>query len=64
MNGANHGTVDTCGENVSMMEQLICSNTHLTKSKSINNHSKLLKMELGQQVSIKSPFKLMRDAVK
>ena len=64
MNGANHGTVDTCGENVSMMEQLICSNTCLTKSKSINNHSKLLKMELDQQVSIKSPFKLMRDAVK
>ena len=64
MNGANHGMVDTCGENVSMMEQPICGNTHLTKSKSISNHSKLLKMELGQQISIKSPFKLKRDAVK
>ena len=64
MNGANHGMVDTCGENVSMMEQPICGNTRLTKGKSISNHSKLLKMELGQQISIKSPFKLKRDAVK
>ena len=46
-----------------MMEQPICGNTCLTKSKSINNHLKLLKMELGQQISIKSPFKLKRDAV-
>ena len=64
MNCANHGMVDTCGENVSMMEQSICGNTRLTKSKSINNHSKLLKIELGQQISIKSPFNLKRDAVK
>ena len=65
MNGANHGTIDTCGENVTSMPPLndakggIC----LLKGGGIDNigiDSKLLKMELGQQI----PIKMKRDVIK
>ena len=66
MNGANHGTMDTCGKNVSLMTLLIDNNNgiHLLKGGGIDNHSKLLKMELGQQIPIKSLYKIKRDLIK
>ena len=32
--------------------------------RTVDNHSKLLKMELGQQIPIKSPHKMKRDVMK
>ena len=63
MNGAHHGTVDMCGENVSSMTPVMdrqCG-IRLLKSGAIGNHLKLLKMELGQQTPIKSPYKMKRE---
>ena len=62
MNGATHGTIDVYGENMSNM----CPMTNrkqgirLIKSSALDNHSKLLKMELGQQIPIKSLHKMKR----
>ena len=63
MNGANHGTIDVCGENVSNMCPVMdCKwGIRLLKSSALDNHSKLLKMELGQQIPIKSSHKIKRD---
>ena len=66
MNGARHGMVDVCGENVSIMKPVQdrrCGIRLLTGG-TIYNHSKLLKMELGQQIPIKSPHKMKRDLIK
>ena len=66
MNDAGHGTVDMCGENVSTMDPVVNekSGSRLLKSGNMNNFSKLLKMELGQQIPVKSCYKLKRDMVK
>ena len=66
MNGENHGTIDTCGENVSSMPPLndAKGGIRLLKGGGIDNHSKLLKMELGQQIPIKSPYKMKKDVIK
>ena len=62
MNGANHGTVDTCGENVS------CFNEGKSKQIGhrliIDNNSKVLRKEFGQQIPIKSRQKMNRDVDK
>ena len=66
MNGANHGTIDVCGENVSSMRPVHDRRRgiRLLRSNTVDNHSKLLKMELGQQIPIKSPHKMKRDVMK
>ena len=66
MNGAHHGTVDVCGENVSIMKpvQDRRRGIRLLTGDTIDNHSKLLKLELGQQIPIKSPHKMKRDLIK
>ena len=51
MTGARHGTVDVCGENLSVMKPVKdfrCGIRPLT-SGTIDNNSKLLKMQLKQQ---------------
>ena len=62
MNGANQGTVDTCGENVS------CFNEGKSKQIGhrliIDNNSKVLCKELGQQIPVKSRQKMNRDVDK
>ena len=62
MNDANHETVDTCGENVS------CFNGGKGKQIGhrliIDNNSKVLRKELGQQIPIKSGQKMNRDVDK
>ena len=63
MNGAAHGTVDVCGENVNYCfneGKSKCVGTRLI----IDNNSKLLRKELGQQIPVKSRQKLNRDVVK
>ena len=77
MTRANHGTVDTCGENVSLhCDESYYSNEEeigkdkclgigrLMEARSINTPAKMLKLELGMQVPVKSPFKLSRDVIK
>ena len=69
MNGVNHGTIDTCGENVSFARGLVfskdgCRTGHLLESGGVDNHSKILKLELEQQIPVKSPFKIKWDMVK
>ena len=67
INGVCHGTVDTCGENAagSFTPLHDCDRgSRLLISGAIDNHSKLLKMELGQQISIKSKQKMKRDIMK
>ena len=64
MTGANHGTVDTCGENVSHARELLPDGKTGRLTQGLNNHSKQIKLELGQQLPIKSPFKMKRDTVK
>ena len=57
MNGACHGTVDTCGESAASSFTPLHDRdrgSRLLISGAIDNQSKLLKMELGQQISIKS----------
>ena len=52
MTGANHGTIDTCGENVSHARELLPDGKtgHLVQG--LNNHSKQIKLELGQQLQL------------
>ena len=58
MTGANHGTIDMCGENVSYARELPNGKMGcLAQGDGLSNHSKWLKFELGQQLPIKSPFK-------
>ena len=64
MTSTNHGMVDTCGENISNVTNLPQGSGHLSQKGGLCNHSKHLKMELGQQLLIKSPFKMKRDIVK
>ena len=62
---SNHGTVDICGENVSYARELPNGKTRrLAQGDGLNNHSKWLKLELVEQLPIKSPFKMKRDIVK
>ena len=66
MNGASHGTIDVCGENVSSMRPVHdhrCG-IQLLKTNTMDNHSKILKMELGHQIPIKSLHKMKRDVMK
>ena len=65
MTGANHGTIDKCGENVSNARELPDRKMGcLAQQQGLNNHSKQINLELGQQLPIKSPFKMKRDIVK
>ena len=67
MNGACHGTVDTCGENSGGgFEPLYdrVRGSRLLIGSGINNRSKLLKMELGQKAPVKSKQKMKRDIMK
>ena len=67
MNGACHGTVDTCGENAASSFMPLHDHnrgSRLLISGAIDNRLKLLKMELGQQISIKSKQKMKRDIMK
>ena len=52
MTGANHGTVDTCGENVSFATDACSGTGRLVMAGSLDNQSKRLKLELGQQLPI------------
>ena len=66
MTGAVHGTVDACGENLGGFEPVYdcVRGSRLLLSGAIDNKSKFLKVELGQQVSKKSQQKLKRDLIK
>ena len=66
MNGACHGTIDTCGENSGSFEPLYdrVRGIRLLIGGGIDNRSKLLKMELGQQAPIKSKQKMKRDIMR
>ena len=78
MTGGNHGTIDTCGENLSVncnevyhekmnhsgSEGECIGSSWLINANSINTPTKLLKLELVSQIPIKSPFKLKRDVLK
>ena len=59
MTGGNHGTIDTRGENVSLHCEKMVSRGHLIESQCIDTPTKALKLELGSQLPIKSPFKLV-----
>ena len=63
MNGAAHETVDVCGENVNYCFDEGKSK-HVGIRLIIDNNSKLLCKELGQQIPTKSRQKLNRDVVK
>ena len=65
-NGAGHGIVDVCGENLGVFEPLYdhVRGSRLLLSGATDNKSKFLEAELGQQVSIKSQQKLKRDLIK
>ena len=72
MTGGNHGTIDTCGENMS----LHCDESYYFNSlpkgskgrlmdvKSIDTPAKLAKLELGYQIPVKSPCKMRHHVVK
>ena len=73
MTGGNHGMIDTCGENSSLncdeignleSEQECIGSGRLMDASSIDTPAKLLKLELGSQIPMKSPFKLKRDVLK
>ena len=77
MTGANHGMVDTCGENVSLhCDESYYSNKEeirkdkclgigtLMEARSVNTPAMMLTLELGMQVPVKSPLKLSRDVIK
>ena len=62
--GANHATVDTCGEHLA--SRILAQRDYKIKGSRLSrttfyNPSKLLKQELGMQLPIKSIFKLRRD---
>ena len=63
MNGANHGTVDTCGENVNSLNDSLI-HARVGERVILGNNSRLLHKELGQQVPIKSRQKMNRDISK
>ena len=63
MNGANHGTVDTCGENVNSLNGCLI-HARVGERVILGNNSRLLCKELGQQVPIKSRQKMNRDISK
>ena len=65
MTGANHATVDTCGEHIgsSAMADYKVIGRRMDQDM-FDNPSKLLKQELGMQLPLKSIFKLRRDARK
>ena len=63
MNGANHGTVDTCGENVNSLNGSLI-HARVGERVILGNNSRLLHKELGQQVPIKSRQKMNRDISK
>ena len=64
MTGRNHGMIDTCGENVSQDVSPCKGISRLMQLQCIDNPSKKLKLELGLQLPIKSPFKMKRDIIK
>ena len=61
MTGGNHGTIDTCGENVSPHCEKMVGRGCLIESQSIDTPAKAPKLELGSQLLVKSPFKYSRD---
>ena len=63
MNGANHGTVDMCGENVSSLNSSLI-HARVGERVILGNNSRLLCKELSQQVPIKSRQKMNRDISK
>ena len=63
MNGANHDTVDTCGENVNSLNGSLI-HARVGERVILGNNSRLLHKELGQQVPIKSRQKMNRDISK
>ena len=66
MTRARHSMVDVCGENMSVMKPVKdrWRGIRLLTGSTIDNHSKLLKMELRQQIPIKSFHKMKRDSMK
>ena len=64
MTGGNHGTIDTCGENVSLHCEKMVGRSRLIESQFIDTPAKALKLELGSQLPVKSPFKYSRDVIK
>ena len=77
--GGNHGTIDTCGENASLhcdetyytkhyddggKRDKCVGSGRLIDACAINTPAKMIKLELGCQVPIKSPFKFGRDVIK
>ena len=64
MTGGNHCMIDTSGKNVSQDVSLCKGVGRLMQSQCIDNPSKKLKLELGLQLPIKSPFKMKRDIIK
>ena len=63
MNGANHSTVDMCGENVNSLNDSLI-HARVGERVILGNNSRLLHKELGQQVPIKSRQKMNRDISK
>ena len=63
MNGANHGTVDMCGENVNSLNDSLI-HARAVERVILGNNSRLLCKELSQQVPIKSRQKMNRDISK
>ena len=63
MNGANHSTVDTSGENVNSLNGYLI-HTRVGERVILGNNSRLLHKELSQQVPIKSRQKMNRDISK
>ena len=63
MNGANHSTVDMCGENVNSLNDSLI-HARVGERVILRNNSRLLHKELGQQVPIKSRQKMNRDISK
>ena len=72
MTVGNHGTIDTCGENMSLhCDESYYSDSlpkgskgRLMDAKSIDTPTKLAKLELGCQIPMKSPCKMRHDVVK
>ena len=64
MTGGNHRTINTCGENISLHCKKTMGRGHLVESQSINTPANALKLELGSQLPIKSPFMYSRDVMK
>ena len=62
MTGGNHGTIDICGENVSLhCEKMVGRSSDRI---AIYRLTKAPKLELGSQLPIKSPFKYSGDVIK